>query len=73
MIHHNVFAFNLINFLLGFSESLAAEETKALSLLQTPHVCVVSGVVELLPSYLRARLSAAAVISLSSDCLEMLF
>ena len=36
------------------------------SLLQTSHLCVVSGWMELLPSFLRARLSAAAVISLYS-------
>ena len=36
------------------------------SLLQTSHLCVVSGRMELLPSFLRARLSAAAAISFSS-------
>ena len=33
---------------------------------QITHLCVVSGRMELLPSSLRARLSAAAVISLCS-------
>ena len=32
-------------------------------------MCVVSGRMELLPSFLRARLSAAAATSLSSPCL----
>ena len=36
------------------------------SLLQTSHLCVVSGRMELLLSFLRARLSAAVAISLSS-------
>ena len=36
------------------------------SLLQTSHLCVVSGRMELLPSFLHARLSAAAAISFSS-------
>ena len=40
------------------------------SLLQVSHMCVVSGRMELLPSFLRARLSAAAVISLSSPVLR---
>ena len=36
------------------------------SLLQTSHLCVVSGRMELLPSFLRARLSATAAISFSA-------
>ena len=36
-------------------------------------MCVVSGLMELLPSFLRARLSAAAVISLSSPVLRCCF
>ena len=36
------------------------------SLLQIPHVCAVSGRMALLPSFLRVRLSAAAVIRVSS-------
>ena len=42
------------------------------SLLQITHMCVVVGRMELLPSFLRARLSAAAVISLSSPVFEVL-
>ena len=34
------------------------------------HMCVVSGRMELLPSFLRARLSAAAVISLMTAAAE---
>ena len=43
------------------------------SLLQTSHLCVVSGRMELLPSFLRARLSGAAAISLSSPVLRCCF
>ena len=43
------------------------------SLLQITHMCVVVGRMELLPSFLRARLSAAAVISLSSPVLRCSF
>ena len=43
------------------------------SLLQTSHLCLVSGRMELLPSFLRARLSATAVINLSSPVLRCCF
>ena len=43
------------------------------SLLQTSHLRVVSGRMELLPSFLRARLSATAAISLSSPVLWCCF
>ena len=43
------------------------------SLLQVTHMCVVSGRMELLSSFLRARLSAATVISLSSSVLRYCF
>ena len=43
------------------------------SLLQTSHLCVVSGRMELLLSFMRARLSAAAAISLSSPVLMCCF
>ena len=43
------------------------------SLLQTSHLCVVSGRMELLTSFLRARLSTAAAISLSSPVLRCCF
>ena len=43
------------------------------SLLQISHLCVVSGRMELLPSFLRARLSAATAISLSSPVLRCCF
>ena len=43
------------------------------SVLQTSHLCVVSGRMELLPSFLRARLSAAAAISLYSPVLRCCF
>ena len=43
------------------------------SLLQTSHLCVVSGRMELLPSFLRARLSAAAAINLSSPVMRCCF
>ena len=42
-------------------------------LLQTSHLCVVSGRMKLLPSFLRARLSAAAAISFSSPVLRCCF
>ena len=42
-------------------------------LLQTSHLCVVSGRMECLPSFLRARFSAAAAISLSSFVLRCCF
>ena len=43
------------------------------SLLQTSHICVVSGRMELLHSFLRAGLSASAAISLSSPVLRCCF
>ena len=43
------------------------------SLLQTSHLCVVSGRMELLHSFLRAGLSASAAISLSSPVLRCCF
>ena len=42
-------------------------------LLQTSHLCVVWGLMELLPSFVRARLSAAAVNSLCSPLLRCCF
>ncbi len=42
-------------------------------LLQTSHLCVVSGRMELLPSFLRARLSAAAAVSFCSPVLICCF
>ena len=44
-----------------------------LSLSQITHLCVVSGQMELLPSFLHARSSAAAVIGLSSPVLRCCF
>ena len=41
--------------------------------LQTSHLCVDSGRMELLPSFLRARLSAVAAIDLSSPVLRCCF
>ena len=62
-----------INFLLGCS-SVAYGSKRAMwewqSLSQMTHLCVLSGRMEMLPSFLRARLSAAAVISLSSSVLR---
>ena len=75
MIHPNVFVFNFVILLIScwvVAASLMAEKTKLewQSLLQTSHLCVVSGWMDLLPSFLRARLSAAAAISLYSPVLR---
>ena len=67
------FVFNCINVLLGCSSVALAENTNvgmAVFTADISHLCVVSGRVELLPSFLRARLSADAAISLSSPVLR---
>ena len=76
MLHPNVFVFNFL--LISdwvVAASLMSEKTNVgrQYLLQTSHLCVVSGRMELLPSFLRARLSAVAAISLSSPVLRCCF
>ena len=59
----------------ALAASLVAEETMRewQSLLQTSHLCVDSDRMDQLPSFQHARLSAAAVISLSSPVLRCNF
>ena len=75
MIHHNVFVFNCIKFLLGCcSVAYGWKDQCVNGSLYCRHLCVVSGRMEqLLSSFLRARLSAAAAISLSSPVLRCCF
>ena len=64
MIHPNVFVFLISGWVVA--ASLMAEKTNVgmAVFIATSHLCMVSGRMELLPSFLRARLSAAAAISL---------
>ena len=76
MIHPNVFLF-LILLISGWVVPhrlwLKRPMWEWQSFKQTSHLCVVSGRIELLPSFLHARLSAAAAISLSSPVLRCCF
>ena len=68
MIHPNVFVFNFLILLISgwvVAASLMAENTNVgMAVFIADITCVVSGRMELLPSFLRPRLSAAAAIVL---------
>ena len=78
-LHPNVFVF--VFYFINVSRwvvaaSFMAENPNmgvAIFVADITHLCVVSGRMELLPSFLGARLSTAAVISLSSPVLRCCF
>ena len=66
MIHRNSLVFNFINFLLGCSAQRLKRPVAGVPVF-VADICVVAGLMEPLSSFLPARLSAAAVVSLSSS------